>query len=78
VIVVVNFTPVPRTNYRIGVPEPGAYREILNSDSQFYGGSNVGNGPGTLDAQSIPWMNRSYSLEITVPPLASIVLAPLR
>jgi 1,4-alpha-glucan branching enzyme len=78
VIVVVNLTPVPRTNYRIGVPDEGAYAEIFNSDSHFYGGSNLGNGQDSLIAHSLPWMNRSHSLEVTVPPLATIVLKPVR
>src|SRR5690606_22484562 len=75
VIVVLNFTPVPRENYRIGVPRPGYYREILNSDSIYYGGSNMGNGPGVM-ADDIPWMARPYSLNLTLPPLAGIVLRP--
>ncbi len=75
-VVVVNFTPVTRDNYRIGVPRSGNYREILNSDSQFYGGSNAGNGNGSLVAADTPWMGRPWSLSITVPPLAAIVLAP--
>jgi len=75
-VVVVNFTPVVRTNYRIGVPRPGGYREVLNSDSQYYGGSNVGNGLGEIAAEHLAWMNRPCSLSITVPPLAAVVLAP--
>ena len=77
-VVVVNFTPVPRHDYRIGVPWLGDYREILNSDSHLYGGSNLGNGDGQLVAEELPWMNRSYSLAVTVPPLGAIVLAPQR
>jgi 1,4-alpha-glucan branching enzyme len=75
-IVVVNFTPVPRMGYRIGVPPAGGYREVLNSDSEHYGGSNLGNGPGQIVAEPLAWMNRPYSLSLTVPPLAAIVLAP--
>jgi 1,4-alpha-glucan branching enzyme len=71
-IAIFNFTPVPRSGYRIGVPESGSYREILNSDSSFYGGSNVGN--GYSHAEAIPWMGRPFSIEITLPPLAGIVL----
>jgi 1,4-alpha-glucan branching enzyme len=74
VAVMLNFTPVPRLGYRIGVPRPGLYREILNSDSQFYGGSNLGNGEGAV-AENTPWMGHPYSIVITVPPLAGIVLA---
>jgi 1,4-alpha-glucan branching enzyme len=74
VVVIVNLTPVPRTGYRIGVPEGGEYREIFNSDSAFYGGSNLGNGDHPLIAEPTPWMNRSHSLSLTLPPLAGIVL----
>ena len=73
VIVVLNFTPVPRTAYRIGVPEAGYYHEIFNSDSGYYGGSNMGNGNGVASA-GIAWMNRDHSIEITLPPLAAVVL----
>ena len=53
IVVVANFTPVPRPGYRIGVPEDGWYRELLNSDSETYGGGNVGNGGGVqADAKS--------------------------
>ena len=76
-VVVVNFTPIVRHGYRIGVPLPGEYKEVLNSDSSFYSGSNVGNGYRQLIAEDKPWMNRPYSLTIDVPPLAGIVLAPL-
>jgi 1,4-alpha-glucan branching enzyme len=71
--VVLNFTPVPRYNYRIGVPEPGRYRELLNSDSAGYGGSNVGN-LGSVDAEPVPWMGRPYSLNLTLPPLGGLIL----
>ena len=74
VIVALNLTPVPRQNYRIGVPSPGRYEEILNSDAECYGGSNVGNGANLLIAEDKPWMERPYSIEITLPPLAGIIL----
>jgi 1,4-alpha-glucan branching enzyme len=73
VVVAVNFTPVPKTGYRIGVPQAGVYREILNSDSAWYGGSNLGNGAG-LEAFPGAWMNRPAHLEITIPPLAGVIL----
>ncbi len=73
-VVVLNLTPVPRHNYRIGVPLAGDYREVLNSDSEIYGGSNVGNGSSPILADEQPWMNRSHSLLLTIPPLAGIVL----
>jgi len=72
-VVALNFTPVPRTALRIGVPEPGGYREILNSDSQYYGGSNLGN-PLPLAATSMPHRGQPCSLEITLPPLGGVVL----
>ena len=74
VIVVLNMTPVPRYDYRIGVPEAGAYREIINSDSEYYGGSNTGNGPAALVTEAVAWMDRPVSLSLTLPPLAAIVL----
>ncbi len=76
-VVALNFTPVPRKRYRIGVPREGAYVEILNSDSGYYGGSNLGNG-GEVHAEPVPWMNRSWSISITLPPLAGVVLKPVR
>ena len=75
-IVIVNFTPVPRHGYRIGVPRSGPYQEVFNSDSQYYGGSNLGNGGQALWAEDIPWMGRPHSLQLTLPPLAGIVLKP--
>jgi len=74
VVVALNFTPVPRENYRIGVPEAGVYQEILNSDAAGYAGSGVGNGGRALAAEEHRWMERPYSLEVTLPPLAGIIL----
>ena len=73
IITVLNFTPVPRQHYRIGVPEPGCYTERLNSDSEYYGGSNTGNQP-EIWTEERPWMGHPYSLELTLPPLAGIIL----
>ena len=73
VVTVLNFTPVPRQGYRIGVPEPGCYTERLNSDSEYYGGSNLGNQP-ELWTEEKPWMGHPYSLELTLPPLGGIIL----
>ncbi|MEW7977295.1 MAG: 1,4-alpha-glucan branching protein GlgB [Candidatus Sedimenticola endophacoides] len=73
VVVVLNFTPVPRENYRIGVPQPGRYREILNSDSRHYDGGNIGNA-GLAQSEGIAWMDQAQSLELTLPPLGAIVL----
>jgi len=72
-VVVCNFTPVPRYSYRIGVPEEGIYEEVLNSDSRYYGGSNVGNG-GHITADPIPSHGRTFSLSLTLPPLAVLFL----
>ena len=75
VAVVLNLTPVPRHDYRIGVPLPGKYREVLNSDAEIYGGGNLGNGSRAIQTEDWPWMNRPHSLSLTLPPLAGIVLA---
>ncbi len=76
VVVVFNFTPIPRNGYRIGVPTDSHYDEIFNSDSGFYLGSNLGNGIG-LEAEAVPWMGQPYSLVVTLPPLAAIILQPV-
>ena len=73
VIILINFTPVLRSQYRVGVPKAGSYHEIFNSDASCYGGSNQGNGAG-LHTEDIAWMNQNQSLVITLPPLAGIVL----
>ena len=73
VITIFNFTPVPRENYRIGVPDLSQYQVVLNSDSRFYGGSNVGN-YAVLDVDNIPWSNRPYSISVNLPPLSGLVL----
>jgi 1,4-alpha-glucan branching enzyme len=72
VLVILNFTPVPRHDYRIGVIQAGVYRELFNSDSQYYGGSDVGN--YEVRAEKIEWMGQPYSLNLTLPPLAGIIL----
>lgn len=72
-IVALNFTPVPRMGYRIGCPAAGFWREVFNSDSVYYGGSNLGNGAGLM-AEEQPWMGYPYSLVITLPPLAGVIL----
>jgi 1,4-alpha-glucan branching enzyme len=73
VVVVSNFTPVVRDGYRIGVPLPGFFREILNSDSAHYWGSNVGNAGG-VQTQEIPFHGYDQSLSLTLPPLGTIML----
>ncbi|MBM4262049.1 MAG: 1,4-alpha-glucan branching protein GlgB [Deltaproteobacteria bacterium] len=69
VLAVCNFTPVLRTNYRVGAPRGGYWREALNSDAACYGGSNVGNGGG-VEAAPVPHHGRSHSLKLSLPPLA--------
>jgi 1,4-alpha-glucan branching enzyme len=72
VLVMLNFTPVPRHAYRIGVDYPGSYKEIFNSDAHFYGGTDVGN--LALETENMAWMGKEYSLNLTVPPLGGIIL----
>jgi 1,4-alpha-glucan branching enzyme len=67
-----NFTPVARQGYEFGVPEAGFYEEILNTDSELFGGSNMGNG-GSVCSRPIPRHNRQHSIAITLPPLAVLV-----
>lgn len=76
-VVVCNFTPVPREGYRIGVPEHCHYAEVFNSDAEVYWGSNMGNRSG-FPSQPIPWQGRPCSLELTLPPLAVCVFKPMR
>nr|WP_245732197.1 1,4-alpha-glucan branching protein GlgB [Propionispora vibrioides] len=74
-IIVCNFTPVVREDYRIGVPEAGSYREIFNSDREGYGGSGQQN-PANMEAQAIAWHNQPYSLALRIPPLATLYIKP--
>ncbi len=71
VLVVLNFTPVPRFNYRVGAPRGGFWKEILNSDAREYGGSGHGN-LGGVEATPIPYHGRPYSLNLTLPPLSAV------
>ena len=68
---VCNFSPVVRHNYRVGAPAAGLYHEILNTDSEFYGGGNLGNG-GAVAAEATPWHGLPHSLNLTLPPLATM------
>lgn len=77
VIVASNFTPVVRENYRIGSPEGGFFKEVFNSDSEYYGGSNVGNHPG-CNAEAIGEHGRPFSMPVNLPPLGTVVLKPQR
>ena len=69
-----NFTPVVRSNYRLGAPGPGLYRERINTDSQHYGGSDVGNAYGLVNAEQIPAHQFEWSIAVTLPPLATVYL----
>ena len=73
VLVVCNFTPVPRMHYRLGVPQAGVWREVINTDAEIYGGSNLGNWGGAT-ADDIESNGLPYSLALTLPPLATIIL----
>ncbi|NBC32887.1 MAG: 1,4-alpha-glucan branching protein GlgB [Alphaproteobacteria bacterium] len=74
-VVVCNFTPVVRENYRIGVPQGGLWRERINTDAGLYGGSNVGNA-GAVIAQGGPHHGRPHMLELTLPPLGTVIFVP--
>jgi 1,4-alpha-glucan branching enzyme len=73
IVVVCNFTPVLRQNYRIGVPRGGFWREVLNSDSEYYWGSGRGNSGG-VEALPDPSHGKNYSLSLTLPPLGILFL----
>jgi len=72
-VAALNFTPIPRGMYRLGVPYAHSYREVLNTDSEYYGGSNCGN-TGELIVQNHPYMGFEHSIELTLPPLAAVFL----
>jgi 1,4-alpha-glucan branching enzyme len=76
-VITCNFTPVPRTGYRIGVPESCFYKEILNSDSEIYWGSNMGNAGG-LTSDPVPWHGKPFSINATLPPLSVVIFKPVR
>jgi 1,4-alpha-glucan branching enzyme len=73
VVVALNLTPVVRENYRLGVPQAGFYRELMNTDSEVYGGGNIGNAGG-INSQNLACMDKPYSLQLTLPPLACVIL----
>jgi 1,4-alpha-glucan branching enzyme len=74
-VCVCNMSPVPRDGYRVGLPHGGRWRELLNTDSEFYGGSGVGN-MGGVTAEAKPWHDQPYSAELVLPPLGVIWLVP--
>ena len=73
ILMVFNFTPVPRAEYRIGVPAPGFYNELMNSDAAIYGGSNMGNGGGR-ESEPVGAHGFPHSLRLTLPPLSCLLL----
>jgi 1,4-alpha-glucan branching enzyme len=73
IVAALNFTPMPRYNYQIGVPSNGHWREVLNSDATLYGGSGQGN-MGGVDASPIPLHGRKWSVTLTLPPLGAVFL----
>jgi 1,4-alpha-glucan branching enzyme len=75
-IILCNFTPVPRPGYRVGVPVPGDYGERLNSDATCYGGSGVVNA-APIQAEPVPWHGQRWSIVVTLPPLATLILKRL-
>jgi 1,4-alpha-glucan branching enzyme len=72
---VANLSPTPRSNYRIGLPRAGRWVEVLNTDAEPYGGTNLGN-LGGVEAQPIPWGEQLFSAEFTLPPLGVLWLVP--
>jgi 1,4-alpha-glucan branching enzyme len=77
VLVALNFTPVTRQHYRIGVPLPGRWKEIYNSDARELGGSGQGN-LGGVETRPIPWNGRRHSISVTLPPLGAVFFKPER
>ncbi|MBS7457328.1 1,4-alpha-glucan branching protein GlgB [Coralloluteibacterium stylophorae] len=75
VVVAINFTPVPREGYRIGVPQGGWWREFFNSDGGIYGGADIGNGGG-VHAEDVQAHGQAHSLALTLPPLGAVMFAP--
>ena len=73
IVVICNFTPVARTDYRVPAPHAGYYREILNSDAEAYWGSNAGNAGGAWAVED-HWADSGYALNLTVPPLGVLLL----
>ncbi len=73
VLILLNFTPVPRVNYRLGVPIAGEYAEIFNSDAKYYGGSNISNGTA-IKTEQTSWMGHQNSILVTLPPLSGVIL----
>jgi len=75
IVCICNFSPVVRRGYRVGLPSAGVWRELLNTDAAYFGGSDVGNG-GAVRSEAIPWHGQAQSVALTLPPLAVLWLAP--
>jgi 1,4-alpha-glucan branching enzyme len=75
VVCVLNLSPVPRSEYRVGMPKCCRWREVVNTDSRYYGGSGIGN-LGGVEAEPVPWHDQPFSAELTLPPLAAVWLVP--
>jgi len=75
VVAILNFTPVPRHGYVVGMPRAGLYTELLNSDAAAYGGGNLGN-DGTVSTDAVPAHGHSQSVRLTLPPLGFLLLKP--
>jgi 1,4-alpha-glucan branching enzyme len=75
VVVAANLSPVPRDGHRIGLPQEGIWREVLNTDAAMHGGSNFGNG-GSVVSEAIPWMGQPFSAAVNLPPLGVLYLVP--
>jgi len=73
IVVICNFTPVPRHGYRIGMPQPGQWEEALNTDAEVYGGSNIGNG-GLVNTESVASHGKPQSAALVLPPLGTLIL----
>jgi 1,4-alpha-glucan branching enzyme len=74
-VCVLNLSPVPRHDYRVGMPVCCRWREVLNTDAAFYGGSGVGN-LGGVEAEAVPWHEQPFSATLTLPPLGAVWLVP--
>jgi 1,4-alpha-glucan branching enzyme len=75
VVCIANLSPVPREGYRLGLPREGRWRELVNTDSAYYGGGDVGN-LGGVETEPIGWHGQSQSAVVTLPPLATLWLVP--
>jgi 1,4-alpha-glucan branching enzyme len=73
IVVAGNYTPVQRTHYRVGVPRAGWWRELINTDSEYYGGGGAGNGGGAM-AENVPWDGFDFSVRLTLPAISTVLL----